>query len=87
MICLICDCQPLIAPSKCEHLCISRSFHSQIYNFVLIQDLCNICSVIAVKDLGMRMLCVYLQKPQVVLSTVPSEILTSCANLPKHENR
>ena len=44
------DRQLLLAPSKCEHLCISRSFNSQTHNFCI--DSYNIRLVTAVKDLG-----------------------------------
>ena len=37
------ECQLLLAPSKCEYLCISRSFISQTHNFCI--DSYNICSV------------------------------------------
>ena len=40
----------LLAPSKFEHLCISRSFIFQTHNFCI--DSYNIRSVTAVKDLG-----------------------------------
>ena len=46
----LCERQLLVAPSKCEHLCISRSFISQTHNFCI--DSYNIHSVTAVKDLG-----------------------------------
>ena len=42
--------QLLLAPSKCKHLCISRSFISQTHHFCI--DSYNIRLVTAVKDFG-----------------------------------
>ena len=46
--------QLLLAPSKCEHLCISCSFNSQTHNFCADSYNTGICSVTAVKDPGVH---------------------------------